>query len=138
MVDSKDPKAKIDLYGLSKEELSLLLASWGFSAFHANVLWNYMYREKRIAFENMDRLRIDLIQELRKSTTLESVSPLASTRVEKLSVLARKLDVPWAVSSVPQAKWVLSGIFLSARLWLRLLKLAGISILWGTFCVMLS
>jgi 23S rRNA (adenine2503-C2)-methyltransferase len=78
MVDSKDPYAKIELYGLSKEELSELLASWGYSAFHANELWTYMYREKRIAFENVDRLRMDLIQDLRKSTTLESVSPLTS------------------------------------------------------------
>ena len=78
MINSKDLVAKIDLYGLSIEELSKLLASWGYSAFHANELWQYIYREKLIAYKNMDRLRKDLIQDLRKSTTLESISPLAS------------------------------------------------------------
>jgi 23S rRNA (adenine2503-C2)-methyltransferase len=89
MVDSKDPGAKIDLYGLSKVELSQLLANWGYSAFHANELWTCLYREKLIAFENMDRLRIDLIRDLRKFATLESVTALTS--IDSIDGQTRKI-----------------------------------------------
>lgn len=59
-----------NLYDLSQSELVNLIASWGFSAFHAGRVWDYLYRQLVTSFDEMAELRPDLRQKLAQETTL--------------------------------------------------------------------
>jgi 23S rRNA (adenine2503-C2)-methyltransferase len=60
----------INLYDLNREELGRLLAGWGYSDYHSGRLWEQLYRERRTDFGEMDALRPDLIEHLRKEARL--------------------------------------------------------------------
>ena len=46
----------IDLYGLTRAELTALVESWGFSPAHAVLLWRYLYWECADSFAAMPKL----------------------------------------------------------------------------------
>ena len=68
-----NPTILIDLYGLSLTEVRSLLAGWGFSEFHANRLWDYLYRQRVASIDQMKELRPDLVSRLNKETSLSSL-----------------------------------------------------------------
>jgi 23S rRNA (adenine2503-C2)-methyltransferase len=58
----------VNLYDLSQDEMVGLLAEWGYSAFYADRLWQYLYREQAASLEAMPDLRPDLRQRLAAHT----------------------------------------------------------------------
>jgi len=61
---------KTNLFDLSREQLIVLLDGWGYSAFHAELVWEYLYRQKVKTLNEMDDLRPALRQLLQERTTL--------------------------------------------------------------------
>jgi 23S rRNA (adenine2503-C2)-methyltransferase len=59
-----------DLYDLSRDELNSLLAEWGYSAYHAGRVWDYLYRQQVTAVAEMVELRADLLARLEAETRL--------------------------------------------------------------------
>ena len=62
---------KINLYDLTREELTALLAAWGFSAYHAQKLWHALYRDQIRSLAGITGLRNDLVARLGARTTIE-------------------------------------------------------------------
>lgn len=60
----------INLYDLSRAQLTELIHSWGYSAYHAELLWDYLYRQEISSFDQMADLRPDLRQQLQRETRL--------------------------------------------------------------------
>jgi 23S rRNA (adenine2503-C2)-methyltransferase len=50
------------------------LAGWGFSEFHANRLWDYLYRQRFVSIDQMEKLRPDLVSRLRMETSLSALN----------------------------------------------------------------
>lgn len=71
---------KINLYDLTRDELTLLLAEWGFSAYHATRLWHALYREQVASLNEIVDLRPDLLEQLRAQATAESLPVRLATR----------------------------------------------------------
>ncbi len=67
MDDSTRP---IYLYDLSRAQLGELLAQWGFSDYHAGLVWSALYRQMVHTVEEMVELRPDLRQKLAAATHL--------------------------------------------------------------------
>lgn len=65
---------RINLYDLSQSEVAGLLAGWGYSAFYAERLWRYLYRDQVDRIEAMQELRPELRQRLLAETEPGSVS----------------------------------------------------------------
>jgi 23S rRNA (adenine2503-C2)-methyltransferase len=63
-----------NLYDLSQNEVADLLAGWGYSAFYAGRLWQYLYRDQVTSLEAMPELRPDLRQRLMAETHLGAVT----------------------------------------------------------------
>ncbi len=61
---------KTNLYDLSREQLIALFDRWGYSAYHAELVWEHLYRRKVQTLDEMDDLRPELRQLLRQQTTL--------------------------------------------------------------------
>ena len=60
-----------NLYDLPRPALGELLAGWGYSAYHADLLWAALYRQQVDAFDALSGLRPDLVRRLREETRLE-------------------------------------------------------------------
>lgn len=69
---------RIRLYDLSRMAMISLLAEWGYSEFHANLLWGYLYGKHVISPEGMTDLRPDLVGRLRAKTDLATMSLMAA------------------------------------------------------------
>ena len=63
-----------NLYDLSRIELTDLLVEWGYSAFYADRLWDYLYREQVSDINALVALRSDLRQRLLAETYLGLVT----------------------------------------------------------------
>ena len=63
-----------NLYDLSRPALGSLLSDWGYSDYHADIVWRYLYGRRVTSLAEMSELRTDLAQKLRRHTTLQ---PLA-------------------------------------------------------------
>ncbi|MCB8968969.1 MAG: 23S rRNA (adenine(2503)-C(2))-methyltransferase RlmN [Chloroflexota bacterium] len=70
---------RINLYDLDKDALTTLLASWGYSSFHVEQLWEYLYRQQQTDFATMNALRPDLRQRLAQQAMLATPSIAASS-----------------------------------------------------------
>lgn len=55
---------RINLYDLSRQEVEALLAGWGYSTYHAERVWRYLYRQKVRSLAEMTDLRPDLRRQL--------------------------------------------------------------------------
>jgi 23S rRNA (adenine2503-C2)-methyltransferase len=62
--------AKLNLYDYDGPALRALLASWGYSEYHADQVWAYLYRQEVTSLAEMTALRPDLQQTLRERTLL--------------------------------------------------------------------
>lgn len=69
----------INLYDLTQEQLTALLADWGYSGYYAAQLWSYLYRERLTDFAAMPALREDLRQILTTRASLQQLSIAAAT-----------------------------------------------------------
>ncbi len=65
------PTPLVNLYDLPRAALGELLAGWGYSAYHRDLLWEALYRQQVESFEALTGLRPDLVQALRERTRLE-------------------------------------------------------------------
>ena len=65
-----EAESTVNLYDLTREELALLLAGWGFSEYHALRVWHYLYREHVRSIEDMTALRPDLRLRLQRDTAI--------------------------------------------------------------------
>jgi len=63
--------SKIDLFGLTRDELFALVAAWGFSAASAARLWRYLHREAATSVDGMDELPPRLQTQLASHARLE-------------------------------------------------------------------
>jgi 23S rRNA (adenine2503-C2)-methyltransferase len=61
----------VNLYDLPRAALGELLAGWGYSAYHRDLLWEALYRQQVESFDALTGLRPDLVQALRERTRLE-------------------------------------------------------------------
>jgi 23S rRNA (adenine2503-C2)-methyltransferase len=68
-----------NLYGLSRPELSDLLASWGYSDYHAAQLWRALYRSDRFSLQESGELRPDLLQRLRATAVADTLAVHTAT-----------------------------------------------------------
>jgi 23S rRNA (adenine2503-C2)-methyltransferase len=64
----------LNLYDLSQNEMADLLADWSYSAFYAERLWQYLYRDQVSSIEAMTELRLELRQQLLAETYLGVVT----------------------------------------------------------------
>jgi 23S rRNA (adenine2503-C2)-methyltransferase len=65
----------VNLYDLSRAALGELLAGWGYSAFHQDLLWDALYRQRVESLDDLTSPRADLLQRLREHTRLERPTP---------------------------------------------------------------
>lgn len=63
----------IDLYDLSRHDLSRLMEGWGFAPVHAARLWGYLYREQIGSLDDLRELPRRLQERLRAEATLASL-----------------------------------------------------------------
>lgn len=73
-----DIQAKTNVYDLTLPQLTQLLADWGYSAYHAEQLWQAIYHDLLVSFDQMGMLRPDLRQQLQTKMVL----PQLSTQIE--------------------------------------------------------
>ncbi len=59
-----------NLHNLPYQQLTQLLAEWGYSTYHADLLWQQLYVERNTAVSQMHTLRPDLLQKLNAHTEL--------------------------------------------------------------------
>jgi 23S rRNA (adenine2503-C2)-methyltransferase len=79
----------VNLYDLPRAALGELLAGWGFSAYHRDLLWEALYRQQVESFDALTGLRPDLVQALREHTRLER--PVTHHEVSSSDGFTRKL-----------------------------------------------
>jgi 23S rRNA (adenine2503-C2)-methyltransferase len=60
----------INLYDLSREELTNLITEWGLPRFRADQLWHWLYERKVISFDEMHNLPADLRDRLNSEVQL--------------------------------------------------------------------
>ncbi len=80
--------SSIDLYDLSLSDVRSLFAVWGYSEFHANRLWDYLYKQHVYQIQQMEELRPELVTRLKMETTLSSLKE--KTSVSSLDGSTRK------------------------------------------------
>jgi 23S rRNA (adenine2503-C2)-methyltransferase len=78
----------IDLYALSREELTALLADWGEPKFRANQLWEWLYDKRAASFEAMTSLPKGLRTRLEAETHLGRLQ-LVAEQVSKDGTVKR-------------------------------------------------
>jgi 23S rRNA (adenine2503-C2)-methyltransferase len=62
-----------NLYDLTLSQLTRLLDGWGYSNFHAEQLWDYLYRQGVTSLSEMEALRPDLRNRLQELTRLAAL-----------------------------------------------------------------
>jgi 23S rRNA (adenine2503-C2)-methyltransferase len=67
-----------NLLDYPRPELTGLLATWGYSAYYAELIWSALYRQFLRDVREMDELRPDLQQKLRAETTITYPQPAHS------------------------------------------------------------
>jgi len=76
------------LHDLTRPEIVSLLDSWGYSEYHARVLWDQLYRELAGGFEAIPILRDDLRKHLYQSASLTTLQ--VTDEVQSVDGLATK------------------------------------------------
>ncbi len=79
---------QINLYDLSREGLVQLLGEWGYSPFHAERVWEALYRQQINTLADLGDLRPDLQQRLAAETTLSI--PATQQMIESQDGYTRK------------------------------------------------
>ena len=68
----------INLYDLTRPQLETLLAGWGFSIYHADRVWAYLYQQQLQSVAEMKGLRPDLRQQLEAAAVLAPLATVAA------------------------------------------------------------
>jgi 23S rRNA (adenine2503-C2)-methyltransferase len=71
---------RIQLLDLDRPALVALLASWGYRAYHAGQVWDFLYRQRVSSVAEMEALRPDLRARLERETVLRPLEPVLSQR----------------------------------------------------------
>jgi 23S rRNA (adenine2503-C2)-methyltransferase len=71
---------RINLYDLTKDEMTALLQSWGEPKFRANQLWDWIYERHATTFDAMSNLPLALRERLTNETTLGTLEMAAEQR----------------------------------------------------------
>jgi 23S rRNA (adenine2503-C2)-methyltransferase len=66
----------VALLDLTRQELTELLSSWGYSKYYSGMVWSALYRQQSSSIEVMPGLRSDLRNQLSKHTILELLTPV--------------------------------------------------------------
>lgn len=61
----------VNLYDMPRAALGELLAGWGHSAWHRDLLWEALYRRQVESFDELEGLKPELVRALREHTRLE-------------------------------------------------------------------
>ncbi|MCA9964958.1 MAG: 23S rRNA (adenine(2503)-C(2))-methyltransferase RlmN [Anaerolineales bacterium] len=69
----------LNLYDFSREGLAGQLAAWGYSAYHAELVWGYLYQQRVQSLAQMDGLRADLRERLLAEVVVEGLQTAVST-----------------------------------------------------------
>ncbi|MCA9999241.1 MAG: 23S rRNA (adenine(2503)-C(2))-methyltransferase RlmN, partial [Anaerolineales bacterium] len=69
----------LNLYDFSREGLMAQLATWGYSAYHAERVWSYLYQQRVSSLREMDELRADLRERLLAEVVVEPLQTAVST-----------------------------------------------------------
>ena len=69
----------VNLYDLTYPQMEEMLTRWGFSAFHTDRLWAYLYRQQVESLAEMADLRADLREQLAAHATLSSLPTQIAT-----------------------------------------------------------
>ncbi len=77
MTNPANDQNALNLYGLGYSDMTMLLASWGFSHYFADKLWKYLYIDRVESLEQMTSLRADLMSCLQQKTSLDRPSSIA-------------------------------------------------------------
>ncbi|RMH01943.1 MAG: 23S rRNA (adenine(2503)-C(2))-methyltransferase RlmN [Chloroflexi bacterium] len=80
--------AVINLYDLAWDQLAQLLGNWGYSHYHVDKLWHYLYRKHATTFDDMTDLRPDLRHLLTNHTQL--TMPEVAWQIDSTDGLTRK------------------------------------------------
>jgi 23S rRNA (adenine2503-C2)-methyltransferase len=83
----------MDLYGLTLDELSALLESWGQPRFRAKQVWSWLYDKRVSSFDDMANLPKDLRERLKVETRLGSLA-LADEQVSIDGTVKRLYRLP--------------------------------------------
>lgn len=67
---------KTNLYDLRREELAGLLQGWGYSDYHAGVIWSALYRELATDTANLSPMRADFSGRLQTATFVGDLVPV--------------------------------------------------------------
>ncbi len=70
----------LNLYDYSRLQLTDLLAEWGYSSYHAQRIWDYLYQAQVSSVAGMADLRPDLHQILGNHTQLTQLTPQTEAR----------------------------------------------------------
>lgn len=76
---------KINLHDLDRSELIALFRNWGFSNYHAHLVWEYLYRRQISNFDEMPDLRLDLKSRLESEVFLTKLSVRAKVTSDDYS-----------------------------------------------------
>lgn len=67
----------INLHDLTYDQLAQLLADWGYSKFHAGVVWQGLYRDLAETVDDLPNVRPDLKEKLSLNTTIGRLNTLS-------------------------------------------------------------
>lgn len=83
----------LNLHDLTRDDLTTLLAEWGFSDYHALQLWHGLYRDRAATLRNLPNLRTELRERLQTTATI--VRPRVVTHQQSSDGYTRKYLLQW-------------------------------------------
>ena len=94
-MDKSHKSPQVALLSHTRSELEQLLSDWGYSEFHASLLWTGLYRQRASKIQAISPLRSDLKDLLQERTILSLLKPvrdITSTDKETKKILYRLRD----------------------------------------------
>ena len=88
----------LNLYDLTRSELTALLAEWGYGSYHVNRLWRMIYRDRVTSFDALGELRADLVTRLRLACELPQ--PIVDVDLRSSDGFTRKFLIRPKSSSI--------------------------------------
>ncbi len=76
----KDSAQKTNLFDYTRDELTAVLAEWGYGRFHADQIWRALYQQQITALNEIPGLRADLRQQLAAETAIYSPQTAVSSQ----------------------------------------------------------
>lgn len=83
----------MNLYDLGRSQLTDLLATWGYSSHHAQIVWRNLYRDRVGSIVEFEGVRADLLARLSAETTL--IHPTVITSQTSSDGVTQKFLLGW-------------------------------------------